>query len=194
VRRAGKRPAGFTLIELLVAAALSALAAVVLAGAVAAGLRVWERAGRLGADYAAAVTGLELLRQDIRNAGPHRLQRFEGAATWVEFPAVVTRVEAAGTNAYAGAVRYEFLPARGEVARLERAYALPGGGAERKETLMTGVEEAALAYGDRGEAGVAGMQWVASWVGRTNAPAAVRVRVALRKGEAFDQTVVLPRN
>lgn len=190
----GRKPTGFTLIELLVAAALSALAAVVLAGALAAGLRVWGRATRLGGDYASAVTGLELLRKDLRNSEPHRLQRFEGAATWVEFPAVVTRVDPGGTNAYPGAVRYEFMASGGEIVRVERTYVLPAAESERKEVLMTGVAEVELGYGDRGEAGVAGLQWVTSWSGRTNAPSAVRVRVALRQGEGFDQTVVLPRN
>ena len=83
------RKGGMTLLELLIATALVAVAALVVAQAFAAGVRVWSRASQLNGHYADSVLALEQWQQELRNTLPCRQTSFRGRQTWMELPALI---------------------------------------------------------------------------------------------------------
>jgi prepilin-type N-terminal cleavage/methylation domain-containing protein len=182
---------GFTLLELLVATAIVAVASVVVLGGFAAGIRVWERAREFSGPRASARITIALVRKDLCNMTPCRAASFEGAGTWLEFPAVVT---GEGSNSWPGTIRYEF--SQGVVKRMSKLLGGGGGGKETGEVLLADVRDVSFSYGDAGDDGQGGVVWVGEWIGRTNLPVAVTMAVRFREGQEqgeVKQTVLLPR-
>lgn len=186
-------PDGFTLLELLVAGALIAVVATVVAGAFAAGFRVWQRAVETG-DEEAVVT-LELMQKDLRNTVPFRLIPFQGSQTRVEIPALVVAPVGGNGREQLGSIRYEFGAASHALDRVVRWFPSPEQEQEKRETLMDAVESLRFVYGETGEGSGGGLAWGNDWIGRTNIPAAVKVEMQFKTGgERIDRerTIILP--
>lgn len=188
----GRRSTGFTLVELLVAALLTALLSASLLAAFSGGLRVWERAREWDENVTQALVGLEEMERDIRNAIAARDDRFEGDARSVSIPSIVKIPGKEGAEEWPGVIRYE---ADG-VARTLVRRRLPRGplSAETVETVASSVDRVRFDFlppaGERG-----GNEWVPTWLSRTNSPAAVRVRFAVRcypEPLHLERTVALP--
>ena len=186
---------GMTLLELLIATALVAVAALVVAQAFAAGIRVWSRASQLGGHYADAVLALEHLQQDVRNTLPSRQVSFRGGQTWIEIPSLIPEAGNAGTGEQPGLVRYDY-DATG--LRLDRVLTPCGVGASdgvRRETVAGGVRAISFSYAGRSEGINSALAWGQAWEGQTNNPVAVKVMWRGQQGEEafeFERTVALP--
>jgi prepilin-type N-terminal cleavage/methylation domain-containing protein len=188
--RQGRR--GFTLLELVVVAALVVVVGTVMAGAFAAGLRVWERCRSVGRREVDLAVALEQVEKDIRNASPSRFALFRGEAGWIEIPSLVRLERAAKSEEDVGTVRYE----RGGGGRtLDRVITLrrsSQGSNLTRETLLPSVGDVAFSFGETDGAVVT---WNSAWVGRTNLPFAVKVTVALvENGDRCERQrmVILP--
>ena len=182
-------PNGFTLLELLVAAALIAVAATVIAGAFAAGFRVWQRASATG-DGDAAVS-LEWMQKDLCNTVPCRLVSFQGSENRMEIPSLVT----VGDQVQPGAVRYELNDAAHTLDRITRSYPLPGADIEKRETLMESVDDVRFSYGEWVAGNMGAGVWGSVWSGRTNTPGAVKISLKFKQGEERierERTIILP--
>jgi prepilin-type N-terminal cleavage/methylation domain-containing protein len=175
---------GFTLLELLVAGALIAVAATVVAGAFAAGFRVWQRASQQGGGYEDAVIALELIQKDIRNTEPFRLIPFKGSESGLELPSVVSNQP--------GSIQYEFSAASRQLMRVTRIFLIPEGEKEVREVIMDKVESVRFSYGDRGPDGKGALNWAGAWPPGTNTPAAVKVQLRSPPLIDLERTVVLP--
>lgn len=186
---------GMTLLELLIATALVAVAALVVAQAFAAGVRVWFRASQLAGNYSDAVLAIEQMQQDLRNTFPCRKSEFRGSETWVEIPALITQSGAEGVLEQPGLIRYEFDGAGQKLARVLAPCQVVEPGVPRREAIASGVRSIAFLYADQtGQAGER-LEWVRAWDGRTNNPAAVKVLWRGQQGEEvfeFERTVALP--
>ncbi len=181
---------GFTLIELLVAAAIAALAATVILGGFAAGIRVWERARGSAGPESAARTAVEIVRKDMCNLTPCRNILFQGGRSWVEIPSIV----GSGSNAWPGKIRYEC--GGGRLDRATVCTDASGRSLVTRETLVSGIREEGFSYADAGPDGWGTPSWVADWSGRTNLPVAVGIAFSVPAGKEFRQvqaTVILPR-
>lgn len=182
---------GFTLLELLIASAIVAVAAVVILGGFTAGIRVWERARELSGAGASARIAMAVARKDLCNMVPCRAASFQGAAAWVEIPAVVNE---GVSNLWPGTIRYEF--SRGAMKRKAKVMGEGGGVRESSEVLMSGAGDVAFSYGDAGDDGQGVAVWGREWMGRTNLPVAVKMAVRFMEGREqreIQQTVLLPR-
>lgn len=180
--------AGFTLLELLVAAALAACASVVVAGAFAAGLRVFERTRDLEA-VGETVMAAELIERDLRNAVPFRLAGLKGERSWVEIPVAVggARVGAGATGL--GVIRYERGSRGAGIDRTTFTYVPPGRIEQGRERVADPVDSLEFSF-----AGASGA-WVETWNDPTNLPGAVKIAwVCGQKGGKveFSRTIVLP--
>ncbi len=172
---------GFTLLELLIAAALVAVVSGVVAGAFAAGFRVWQRSIRPGEGD--AILALELMSKDLRNTVPFRLESFSGKASLVDIPSLVTTPRADGTvQTLPGMVCYEFNSAARTLDRVTRFFPFPDPERSRRETVMESVEAVRFSYGAAGAGGVGAVEWGTEWAGRTNTPVAVKVELEFRMG------------
>lgn len=182
-RKASPPPhgAGFTLLELLIGAALIAVVASVVAGAFAAGFRVWQRAVRPGDGE--AVLALELITKDLRNTVPFRLEPFKGKAGGVDIPSLVTTALPDGTaTVLPGMVGYEFNSSARTLDRVTRSFPFPDPERIRRETVLESVEAVRFAYGEAGTEGGNGVAWGPDWQGRTNTPVAVKVELEFITG------------
>lgn len=175
---------GFTLLELLVAGALIAVAATVVAGAFAAGFRVWQRASQQGGATEDAVIALELIQKDVRNSEPFRLVPFRGSESGLELPAVVSNQP--------GSIRYEFSSASRQLERVVRVFSILEGEKEAREVILGKVESVRFSYGDRGPDGKGVVTWAGAWPPGTNTPAAVKVQLRSPPLIDLERTVVLP--
>jgi prepilin-type N-terminal cleavage/methylation domain-containing protein len=187
---------GMTLLELLIAISLVAVAALVVAQAFAAGLKVWARASQLGGPYAESVMAMEGLQQDIRNTVPSRLATIRGGASWVEIPSLIIQTaEGGGRTEEPGLVRYEFDVTGKKLDRVTSAFEIVAPGTTRRETVAVGIVAVTLSYAEWN--GMAGAAWVwgRTWEGRTNNPAAVKVVWSGQQGAdafEFERTILLP--
>lgn len=187
---------GMTLLELLIATALAAVAALVVAQAFAAGVRVWSRANQLSGHYADAVLALEGLQQDLRNTLPSRQVSFRGGQTWIEIPALIPLAGRSGSGDQPGVIRYEYDATSQKLERLSTPH-MVGGAAEvaRREDVAGGVKSVSFSYAGLSGGSGSALAWERGWEGRTNTPVAVKVMWRGQQGEApfeFEQTVVLP--
>lgn len=190
-----ERRVGMTLLELLIATALVAVAALVVAQAFAAGVRVWHRSSQLGGHYADAVLALELLQQDVRNTLPSRQAAFRGGATWVEIPALVMAAGKDEGGGQPGLIRYDFDSAGQKLDRVLTSSDVLAPGVSRRAVVAGGVKSMTFLYVERGEAAGGSVVWTRAWEGRTNNPAAVKVMWRGQQGEnafEFERTVSLP--
>ncbi len=182
---------GFTLLELLVAGALIAVAATVVAGAFAAGFRVWQRASQQGGPYEEAVIALELIQKDVRNSQPFRLVPFRGTESGLEIPSVVTAPGRDSQASQMGSIRYEFSATSRELVRVTRLFSVPQGESEVREALLSKVESVRFSYADRGPDGKGALSWSGAWPAGTNIPVAVKVQVKAPLVD-LERVVVLP--
>lgn len=167
--------------ELLIGAALVVVVAGVVAGAFAAGFRVWQRAVRPGDGE--AILALELIARDIRNTVPFRLEPFKGKANAIDIPSLVTTPLRDGTEGVLpGMVGYEFNSASRTLDRITRLFPLPDPERTRRETVMEAVEAVRVAYGEAGAQDGSGAVWSPDWQGRTNTPVAVKVELEFITG------------
>jgi len=184
---------GFTLVELLVATALTAVVAVVIASAFAAGFQVWKRVGREGMDNAVIV--LEMIQKDLNNTQPCRLVPFKGGSEWVEIPTVISVPVTGGNQDQPGVVRYEFDSSSHGLQHVTRLLFIPGSESEKRETLLNDVGSITFSYGEAADGGTGVGAWESDWAGRTNTPRAVKVEMELRQGEDridLERIMVLP--
>jgi prepilin-type N-terminal cleavage/methylation domain-containing protein len=184
---------GFTLLELLVAVALTAVMITVVAGAFAAGLRVWQRASQMDGPYQDAVLALELIQKDVRNTVPFRLVPFRGGASLIEMPALVAVPLPGGAQEQPGSIRYEFSAATRRLERITRTFSIPDGEKESREVILDKVEQVRFAYADRGPDGKAALSWSDTWSPGTNSPAAVKVTLRAPPSVDFERMIVQPR-
>lgn len=186
---------GFTLLELIVAAALVGAAAIVVAGAFAAGLRIFERARQVRGS-GEVVLAMEIMQKDLRNAAPFRIGEFRGGRTWVDIPLVVRRpgpMEEAGNLAR---VRYEVGRNGRALERVTTVYVSPNNPGEERETVILELERVRFEFGSRGTDDAGPVSWAEEWTNPTNLPAAVRVVVdSKQNGERIETSrmVILPR-
>jgi len=185
---------GMTLIELLIASALVAVAALVVAQAFSAGMRVWYRARQLEGNYSDSLIALESLQQDFRNTIPCRQTAFRGGATWMEIPALIG-LEGKMNEDQLGVIRYEFDVGRQTLERVLTPCEVVATGAPRRESLADGVTAGRFIYADRGGTPGGALVWGGTWEGRTNNPAGVKVMWVGQQGkETFEieRTVSMP--
>jgi len=76
---------GFTLVELLVTTSLMALVGAATVGALAGGIRVWERASELGVYRQATLVSLAQMRRDLQNARMFSPVPFDGQYDRIAF-------------------------------------------------------------------------------------------------------------
>lgn len=186
---------GMTLLELLIATALVAVAALVVAQAFAAGVRVWYRASQLGGGYADAVIALETFQQDVRNTLPCRLTAFRGGETWLEIPTLIIDAGKDGGVEQPGLIRYEFDGIGKKLERVEKPCDDATPGVLRRETVAGGVNTVTFLYAEREGGPGASVVWDRAWEGRTNNPVAVKVMWRGQQGEEifeFERSVSLP--
>ncbi len=186
---------GFTLLELIVAAALVGAASIVVAGAFAAGVRIFERTRQFGG-YGESVLAMELMQKDLHNAAPFRLGEFRGGRTWIEIPLVVRRPGPAEDVGYLGRVRYEAGRNGHTLDRVATAYLSPDHPEEVRETVISVLDGVRFEFGSMGSADAAPVSWADEWTSPTNLPAAVRMVVGSKQnGERIETSrmVVLPR-
>lgn len=81
-------PKGFTLVELLVTTSLMALVGGATVGALAGGIRVWERASEFGVYRQAVLVSLAQMRRDLQNVRPFSPIPFEGTYGQLAFALV----------------------------------------------------------------------------------------------------------
>jgi prepilin-type N-terminal cleavage/methylation domain-containing protein len=186
---------GFTLLELIVAAALVGAASIVVAGAFAAGLKIFERARQFGG-YGESVVALELIQKDLHNVAPFRLGKFQGGRTWIEIPLVVRRPGRVEEGDPLGRVRYEAGLDGHSLDRVTTVYVLPDRPEEVREAVITVMEGVSFAYGSTGPDGTSPVSWAEEWTNPTNLPAVVRIMMGSKQnGERLESTrlVMLPR-
>lgn len=186
---------GFTLLELVVAAAWVAAASVVVAGAFAAGLRIFERA-RQADGYGETVLVLEMMQKDLHNAVPFRLAGFRGDRSSMEIPLVVRRQESRSVEDYLGTVTYERGGNGQTLDRITTVYVSPDHPETFRETLMASLDGVSFTFAESGPDQNAAVSWTESWTNPTNLPAAVRIVIASKpNGEPLElsRTVVISR-
>jgi prepilin-type N-terminal cleavage/methylation domain-containing protein len=189
------RKGGMTLLELLIATALVAVAALVVAQAFAAGVRVWSRASQLSGHYADSVLALEQWQQELRNTLPCRRTSFRGGRTWMEIPALIAEPGKGGPGSQPGLIRYEFDVAGQKLERVPTLCVSGASDAVRRETVAGGVKSIEFSYAGRSGGGGSALEWEQAWEGRTNTPVAVKVMWRGQQGEEpfeFERTVALP--
>ena len=189
------RKGGMTLLELLIATALVAVAALVVAQAFAAGVRVWSRASQLSGHYADSVLALEQWKQELRNTLPCRQASFRGGQTWMEIPALIAETGKDASGGQPGLIRYEFDVAGQKLERLPTLCVRGASEAVRRETVAGGVKSIAFSYAGRSGGSGSALVWEQVWEGRTNTPVAVKVMWRGQQGEEpfeFERTVALP--
>jgi prepilin-type N-terminal cleavage/methylation domain-containing protein len=183
---------GFTLLELLVAGALIAVAATVVAGAFAAGFRVWQRASQQGGGYEDAIIALELIQKDIRNTEPFRLIPFKGSDSDIEIPSIIAGLGPNGAQNQPGSIRYVFSATSRRLERVKKTVIVPGGELESREQVMDNVESVRFSYADCGPDGKSAVTWSGAWPAGTNIPVAVKVQVKAPPLIDLERIVVLP--
>ena len=185
---------GFTLLELLVAGALIAVAATVVAGAFAAGFRVWQRASQQGGGYEDAIIALELIQKDIRNTEPFRLIPFKGSDSDIEIPSIIAGPgpNGNGTRDQPGSIRYVFSATSRRLERVKKMVIVPGGEQESREQILDNVESVRFSYADCGPDGKSAVTWSGAWPAGTNTPVAVKVQVKVPPLIDLERIVVLP--
>ncbi len=187
---------GMTLLELLIAVTLVAVAALVVAQAFAAGLRVWSRASQLSGHYADSTLAMEGLQKDIRNMVPSRLATIRGGAAWVEIPSLISSTDNAGlATVEPGLIRYDFDVAGKRLDRVASPFDIIASGLVRRETVAAGLAEVSFRYAESGGANGGLLIWGRTWEARTNNPVAVKVVWSGQQGEdifEFERTVTLP--
>ena len=174
------------------AAALVAVVAGALLAAFSGGVRVWARARSWDEAYVQALLGLEQVERDVRNVTVTRLDRFDGDEAHLAIPSVVRIPGKAGTEEWPGIIRYE----AGAGTRTLACHALPRGSEDGASVsvVMSAVDEVRFAFCEPARGSGAG-NWVSAWSGRTNLPAAVKVRVKLggsRGPREMERILVLP--
>ena len=183
---------GFTLLELLVTGALIAVAATVVAGAFAAGFRVWQRASQQGGGYEDAMIALELIQKDIRNTEPFRLIPFKGSDSDIEIPSIIAGLGPNGAQNQPGSIRYVFSATSRRLERVKKTVIVPGGELESREQVMDNVESVRFSYADCGPDGKSAVTWSSVWLPGTNTPAAVKVQLRAPPLVDFERIIVLP--
>jgi prepilin-type N-terminal cleavage/methylation domain-containing protein len=184
---------GFTLLELLVAGALIAVAATVVAGAFAAGFRVWQRASQQGGGYEDAVIALELIQKDVRNTVPFRAIPFRGSESGVEIPSALPA--SGGDNVrpdQLGSISYEFSTTSRQFERVVRIFSISGGGPEGRDVLLSKIESVRFSYADRDPDGKGALTWFSVWPVGTNTPVAVKVQLRSPPLVDLERIMVLP--
>lgn len=188
MKQANTSRQGFTLTELLVAAALGVLVLAAVMAALAGGLRVWDRARGGTSPALEAALAFEWLQRDFHNTAATRLGVFEGEADRVRLPVLVSSTGMPPSRVLWG-VTYAL---GGEGGALERsAVRWPVGGEPADgEALAAGVESVRFSYRNGAEG-----EWLTSWTGRTNRPAAVEVVLRFmpdRGGLEIRRTMFIP--
>ncbi len=178
-----KRQAGFTLVELLVALAITALATLLVAGALRGNLDSLRRVERHADASEALRESLHLLRRLAQASPPiGRIERgrlqmfFEGNATSLTLPLETARgLERGRFDLADGALRFTLLPPP-----------FPGGvPVEQIESvaLLQDVAGLRFAYHD-------GRAWHENWRGREYLPAALRLDIQRQDGQALPPLVI----
>ncbi len=183
---------GFTMLELLVAVALTAVMITVVAGAFAAGLRVWQRASQQGGTYQDAVMALEWIQKDICNTVPFRLVPFRGSDSRVEIPSIVAVSRPEGRQDQPGSIRYEFSAATRRLERVTRTFSIPEGEKEVREVILGKVESIRFSYADRGPDGKGPLSWAGIWPPGTNTPIAINLHLHSPPSVDFERIMVMP--
>jgi prepilin-type N-terminal cleavage/methylation domain-containing protein len=196
VRRAAM---GFTLIELLVVVLIMAVVLGVIGACLAAGIRVWDEAGKFGVAESDAVVGLQIIEKDLKNSVPFHAIVFEGKRSDVSFASLVVPVRQGLRNEGGsvaqpriGTVRYFFDAGGMALFRSQDIYGADFAQARTPERIMSNLRDVSLAYyglvGGKGNGA-----WSDQWVDPTNRPVAVRISLSFRDREALlTKTVVLP--
>ena len=205
-RRSGRpaRSPGFTLLELLLAITLLGLIAVMLAGGIRLGARVWET----GEEHAEELARLEVVQGFLRrqlsqahplalpNNGSRRRYAFEGGPERLQFAALAPPQFGLG-----GFSLLTLDLDEGEQGkRLRLGWRLyhpemaerPGPGEGRETVLAEGVAGIAFSYYGaprRGEP----PQWRDRWEGKRELPRLVRLRLEFADGRYWPELVVAPR-
>jgi general secretion pathway protein J len=176
---------GYSLLELVIALALLGFIAIATSSGVQFGARAWE-ASEAKVEAIERVQGAQnLLRTLLQRAMPRELDPsfavdldlFRGSASALAFTA--SAPSAFGAE---GLTRFD-LRVDGEqgVRRLVLTWQSANkGGETRSQTLVSGAESIAIAYGVRDQGGA--VVWTDAWQDRSGAPALVTIRVAYREG------------
>lgn len=189
----------FTLVEMLVVLTLFALAAIAVTTVAGGGLRIFRRAQFVSVYQTDLLLGLERMEKDLRGCFVFDTIPFEGSASHVSFPAMVSRWDGSGrtfTRA-PGRVTYRLDPLAGGLIRRDQNYSQAtkedGGGNDR--LLATDVDLLQFSYckyDARGEKYI----WQTTW-GKEDegVPAAVKLRMKVSAPGGisnFERTLLLP--
>jgi general secretion pathway protein J len=183
------REHGFTLIELLVAITVLGLMSLLIFSGLRFGSQAWARAGEFATERAKIEAAQSLLRRQLTRAYPAFADRdptshtiiFTGAPNRVEFISPLPRALNPGVMARIG------IGLRGsEVSRalamswhLDLPASSSGSDAANKDViLLDGVKQIDFSYFGRGNQGDA-PTWQSTWIGRSDLPALIRIRVQL---------------
>jgi len=194
--------AGFTLVELLVALALFSLLAILLFDNVHFGLQAWQRGGAHAEDLEHELASQDLLRRMIGNIYPMlgadgavqpRLD-FEGGREAISFLGSAPIVTGGG-----GRFRFK-VSAEQRQGRTDLVMSSspelgdPDRSMATKTTLLTDIE--GIEFGYLGETKTPqGVPWQDSWIGRSELPRLVRIRVGFHSGDAraWPELLIAPR-
>lgn len=195
--------AGFTLVELLVALALFSLLSVLLFDNVRFGLHAWQYGSARAEHFERSLVSQELLRRIIGNIYP-MLVTDGGVQSWVDFDGSKEAVSflgdapivAGGAGRFLLKIFVERQESRTDLVMSARPeLANPQDSSMTTKTiLLPDIDHVELSYFG-GAAAERNVKWQDDWKRRTDMPTLVRIRVALRSGDArsWPDLVIAPR-
>lgn len=172
---------GFTLVEVLVTTSLMAVVGAATVGALAGGIRVWERASDIGMYRQAVLVSLAQMRRDLQNARMFLLIPFDGNYDRITFASLSReRLDDEGPPEL-GRLGY-FLDERSQIFcrsfvpyRLMKRVRLT----DRCQAVLEGVTRLRFSYFGSSE-GEEAVGWAGSWTS-PQAPLAVKVDLTVRR-------------
>ncbi len=189
---------GFTLLELLLVTAILGVLGAAVGACIVGGVRVWDAARSFGEPETDALIGLSLLQTDLVNSFGFDPVPFQGGATHVRFPALVSSGAGDGAPSVAGGaygigtIAYAFDAAQGRLVRQTVPFAEGGGASAVSETVATGLRSCTFHFRDHAD-GADDATWVDAWNSFTNRPALVEIVLEFNEPEArVERTVYLP--
>lgn len=180
-RHVGK--GAFSLIEVLVVTGVLGAVGLVIGSALAAGIRVWERAKVVNGPREEADLVVTRFARELMNACPFYALEFEGAPERVAFPAILARQDEEGAERETfGEVVYSYNRAKKALIRTVAAYPREPGAKQASETVLADVVALQLRYLKRARTAGEKWEWLDSWSEQSRFPHGVRLALTIADG------------